>query len=167
MQHSKSLLLILSYELQCEHTYNEIRVHYNVTHQCLCCTLQCRWSGKPSLHQVSCSDKSHPVHLFCGSYVPPYYLCLCRNPSCCFDWELGFHWGRPSFLRNLDGCNKNLGQFCRAVLHPLHQCPPGSQDCCSGMLCFWAKMTDFFHLGRIRYECVNVMNFCFQSSGPE
>ena len=146
-----------SYHISCS-VSNKI----NVTHQFLCCTLQCRWSGKHSLHPVSCSGRSHPLHLLCGSYVPPYYLCLCRNPSCCFDWELGFHWDRTSFQRNQDGCNKSLGQFCRAVPYPLHQCPPGSQDCCCGMLCLQAKTTDFFHLGRIQMiyvqeTCLNVI----------
>jgi len=150
MQYSKSLLLIL-YKLQC------------VTHQCLCCTLQCIWSGWHSLHQVSHSGRSHPLHLFCGSSLPPSHLYLCRNPSWSFDWELGFHWGRTSTQRNKDGCNKNSGQFCRAVPHPLHQCPQGSQDYCSGMLGFWVRTADFFHLRRIRYECVNVMILCIGS----
>ena len=156
MQH-KSLLLVLSYKLQCEHTYNRIRVHYNVTHQCLCCTLQCRCH---LLHQVSCSGRSHPLHLLCGSYVPPYYLCLCRNPSSCLEGELGFHWGRTSSWNYKNCCNKSLGEFCRTVLYPLHQCPSGSQDCCSDMFCFRVRTTDFFHLGRIRYECANVMILC-------
>ena len=61
---------------------------YNVTYPCMLSTLQCRCSGKYPLNQVSHSGRSHPLHLVCGSKVPPSDLWFCGNPMAHYCWEL-------------------------------------------------------------------------------
>ena len=128
----------------------------NVTHHWLCCTLQCKWSGWHSLNQVSHSGRSLPLHLSSDAEVPPLNLWFCGNPTAhhCFQWE--FHWERSSsltlslFHQNVD--NKQWSWFRRAGQYHYHQCPPGTQYCCSCVLCFWVKTRHHLHLGCYKYK---------------
>ena len=145
-----SLLLVLSAPLQSTKV---------VTHQCLCCTLQCILSGKHSLNQVSHSSRSHSLHLFCDASLPPSFFFLYKNSTGPLNWELGFYLDRTSFLwqsQYEEVCSKKLGQFCTTGHHALHQSPPGTQDCCSGMFWCWVRTEDHLHLETIRYQCHNL-----------
>ena len=106
------------------------------------------------------SGRSHSLHLFYGSFVPPSALCLCKNPTGHLYCQPYFHLGKTSSLKKShlcqyeEVCNKELGQSCRAGQYHFHQCPLGSRDCCSGMLYFWERTWFHLHLEKKRCSCV-------------